>query len=299
MTIDRRFAYETNNYSPGLAGFYDPQPSVWPRLEDQFQAAAAAGFGWIVIDAGSLGAFLKNGARLGRLRELLDGAGLRCLALSEVAIVEEREAVFEDARLLIDGARALAAPFVQASVMGVAAACHESARALEQLAAAAGATLALEFMPFSRIDSIAAALAFVDRAQLCNTRLVVDSWHFFQGGPDWAQLAALRPAAIAYLQLSDHAAIGVADPLHATVNERVMPGEGVFDMARFCETLRLAGFRGVASVEVLSGTWRQRSPRDYAQAELEAVRALWPEGARARHDLLADFLQDSSTRAQR
>ena len=63
--------------------------------------------------------------------------------------------------------------------------------------------------------------------------------------------------------------------LHATVNERLLPGEGVFDLARFCAELRLIGFDGVLSCEVLSSAWRERTPAHYAQAEFTAARRYW------------------------
>ncbi|MEZ4282054.1 MAG: hypothetical protein R3F21_20825 [Myxococcota bacterium] len=41
-----------------------------------------------------------------------------------------------------------------------------------------------------------------------------------------------------------------------TVDRRVFPGEGLFDLERFSRTLRARGFDGLVSVEVLSKAWR-------------------------------------------
>ncbi len=272
-------AYETNNYSPRLAPFYEPATAFWPPLAEQLEAAARAGFGRVVLDSGSLEAYLRQGGSLPGLRARLDVLSLHCLAVAEISLVEDTESVIGEARPLLDAARALEAPYLQASVMGVAGNCLESARALEQLAAAAGATVALEFLPFSAVNSITAAQAFVRAAELCNTRLLLDSWHFFQGPSSWEQLRRLWPQQIAYLQFSDHAAIGVEQALHATVNERLLPGEGVFDLARFCAELRGIGFDGVLSCEVLSSAWRERTPAQYALAEFAAARRYWGDDA--------------------
>jgi len=280
-------AYETNNYSPRLAPFYEPAARSWPPLAEQLEAAAQAGFGCVVLDGGSLAAYRCHGGSLPGLRARLDVLALHCLAVAEIGIVEDADSVIGAARPLLDAVRALEAPFLQASVMGVAGNCLESARALEQLAAAAGATVALEFLPFGAVNSIAAAQAFMRAAELCNTRLVLDSWHFFQGPSTWEQLRGLWPQQIAYLQFSDHAAIGVGHPLHATVNERLLPGEGVFDLARLCAELRVIGFDGVLSCEVLSSAWRERTPAQYALAQFTAARRYWGDDAGNRgRDLL-------------
>ena len=272
---DRALAYETNNWSPRLADFYDPTARFWPSLAEQLEAATCAGFGHFVLDSGSLAAHLRHGGALPGLRAHLDTLDLRCLAVADITIVEDVDAVIAAARPLLDAVRVLEAPFLQAIVMGVPGNCLQPARALEQLAAAAGATVALEFLPFSAVNSIGAAQAFIRAAELCNTRLLVDSWHFFQGPSTWEQLCGLWPQEIAYLQFADHAAIGVDNPLHATVNERLLPGEGAFDLARFCAQLRETGFDGALSCEVLSSTWRGRAPAEYARAEFAASRRYW------------------------
>lgn len=274
-TPDRALAYETNNWSPRLADFYDPPSPAWPALTEQLDAAADAGFGCFVLDSGSLAAFLRESGSLRDLRDAAGKRGLRCLAVAEISIVEDVDAVIAAARPLLDAVRALEAQFLQASVMGVPARCLDAARALEQLAAAAGATVALEFLPFSAVNSIAAAREFMRHAELCNTRLLLDSWHFFQGLHEWEALRLLEPEQIAYLQCSDHGAGGVTRPLHATVNERLLPGEGVFDLGRFCAELRGIGFDGALSCEVLSSAWRERTPLEYARAEFAAARRFW------------------------
>ena len=222
---DRGLAYETNNYSPRLAEFFDPPVRRLPPLAEQLEAAAGAGFGSVVLDSGSLAAYLRDTGTVRELRTLLDELGLRCLAVAEVSIVEDSESTIAAARTLLDAGR----------VLGV-------------------------------------TLQFIADAELCNTRLLLDSWHFFQGSASWAELQQLLPCQIAYLQLSDHAAIGVENPLHATVNERLLPGSGAFDLVRFCAELREAGFDGALSSEVLSSAWRERTPSEYARAEFAALR---------------------------
>ena len=49
---DRALAYETNNWSPRLADFYDPPARFWPSLAEQLEAATCAGFGHFVLDSG-------------------------------------------------------------------------------------------------------------------------------------------------------------------------------------------------------------------------------------------------------
>jgi len=273
--------YETiaRSPAPGAAG---------PDLAAELCAAADAGFTWVGLDLASVEAFLHTGASVAELRDLVREAGLRCFVLQHLALGPDEGRVLRSAERLAELAAVLQPVWVQA---GVGAAPDDAAtlgltRRAARMFAEVGTRLSIEFLPFLPVDSIAAARAFVRNAAAAGAGVVVDAWHFFHGPDDWPDLETLPLEALAYPQLDDHPRIeagGARELYRATVDGRVLPGEGVFDLDRFCDTLRAIGYDGVVSVEVLSRAWRERPVREFARALHEASVAYWPaEGTPAR-----------------
>ena len=135
--------------------------------------------------------------------------------------------------------------------------------------------LAVEFLPFLPIASIADARAMIASPETRGAGLVVDSWHFFHGPDDWPELEAIRADEIAYVQFDDHPPLVGADLLVETTSRRVMPGRGVFDLERFAKTLMDRGFTGPVGLEHLSAQDRARPVDDVARELLEASRGYW------------------------
>ena len=80
-----------------------------------------------------------------------------------------------------------------------------------------------------------------------------------------------------FLKLPTHKFRGeVGRDLHETIMRRVMPGEGVFELDRFCETLRAKGFDGVVSCEILSVETRAMPLAAFAERVYQASRRYWP-----------------------
>ena len=83
--------------------------------------------------------------------------------------------------------------------------------ALCDRAAERGLRLALEFIPGTGIPDLASAWEIVRRANRPGGGLMLDSWHFFRSGADFALLAAIPPGAVFAIQLADAPAIPSAD----------------------------------------------------------------------------------------
>lgn len=267
--------YETNNYSPTLASLFATPLEIFPSLEEQFYAASLQGFRYVGLDSGSLHSFLQH-ATVGEIQLLLLEHELKCLEVTDISIGENERATLQAARPLVDLANKIDAQFIQVSVFGDLNAAAQSARAVEALLTDSSVKLALEFLPFSPINSIAMAQQFIREAGLQRTRIVLDSWHFFLGPDQWMELANLNPSELAYVQFCDHGRELSDDLLSETVNNRVLPGEGCFDLERFCRQIKQIGFQGPISVEVLSNTLRQWPPRTFAGAEYRSARQFWP-----------------------
>lgn len=262
--------YETIQFSP----FIDPQSEA--DLPGQIRAAGAAGFEWIGIDAPSVAQHLERGGTLAELARLLREAGLRCLEVQPLVIGADVEQTLRNARETAELASAFGAPWIQAGLTdpptaGVLANLRRAADA----ARGAGARLALEYLPFTPLRSIRETLDAIDRSGVPDARVVVDTWHFFNGPETWADLEALPLERLAYPQFDDAPELASDDLMYETTQRRVLPGEGRFDLTRFARSLRSRGWDGPVSVELLSAEMR-RWPREvFAKRVHAAARPYW------------------------
>ncbi len=129
--------------------------------------------------------------------------------------------------------------------------------AAERLAAVAGRAadhgigVAVEFLPWTNVDSAAVAWEIVRRSGAPNAGLCVDAWHHFRGGGDDAGLRTVPGDRVLYIQLDD-AGPAVGDVIDDTLHHRRLPGDGDFDLAALIGTLRAVGADAPWSIEVLS-----------------------------------------------
>ncbi|KAA0093254.1 sugar phosphate isomerase/epimerase [Mycolicibacterium sp. P1-18] len=130
-------------------------------------------------------------------------------------------------------------------------------RELAEQAEAHGTRVAIETMPFSAIVTVPMGADIVSAAGHPAAGLLVDAWHVFRAGTSLAELrATLRPEMIFGVELDD-AMPEVEGTLFAdTVDNRVLCGEGSFDLGGLVATLRELGFEGPWGVEILSTTFR-------------------------------------------
>lgn len=266
--------YETNNYSPALSDYFARANFTYPSLSEQLQAAHDAGYTLVALDMGNVQRHLQTGHGLDQLRNAMKQLNLRCLELANLTFSDDRDNTLRDAEPFLAIARVLDAAFIQCSFFGDLTKAAAIAREVELKLAGSGIGLAIEFLPFSPLDSIETTRQFIRDAGLSFTKIVVDTWHLFFG-PDARQLESLPVAEIAYVQFNDHALWQTEDALFETVNHRLLPGQGNFDLDGFCSTLKTKGYRGPVSVEVLSSELRTWTPRRFAEAGYQATRHFW------------------------
>lgn len=247
-----------------------------PDLERQIRAAAKAGFDAVGPDVFSLAAHRRAGGRTEDIAELIAGLGLRCPEIAALMIGDDPAQT--DAQLAeFEPVVAALRPdwiLVNSDRAPSPATAGELRRAADRLGRH-GARLAVEFLAISRVRSIADALELIDRADVRDAGVLVDTWHFFLGPDDWKTLAALPLERIAYVQFDDHPAIVGEDLREETIHRRVFPGEGLFDLDRFARSLRARGFDGVVSVEVLSKAWRGGDVEAFAERAFRTSAPFW------------------------
>jgi sugar phosphate isomerase/epimerase len=255
-------------------------PFVWggdPDLPGQIAGAARAGFPLIGLDLASIERFVDEGERLETLAGALASAGIECFEVQALVLTDDEASTLEQAEQLARIASTLGAPFVQAGVstpLGPHIAKHLNRAA--EIIRSAGATIAMEFLPFTPLRDIAGTRELIRQAEAPDVGVMVDTWHFFYGPDEWSDLEALPLEEIAYVQFDDHPGRVSDDWMHETTQRRVLPGEGEFDLERFCSVMRAKGYDRPVSVEIISEALRALPPAEFAEKVYAATAPYWP-----------------------
>jgi sugar phosphate isomerase/epimerase len=155
----------------------------------------------------------------------------------------------------------------EAMVGGFAALCD---RAAEH-----GLRVQLEFTAFPAVDSLAMAWEIVRLADRANGGIVLDTWHFFRGDPDFDVLASVPGERIFAVQVSDGAKEVQGSLVKDTFLYRRLPGEGSFDLGRVIGVLRETGGLNDVGPEVMSAELAELAPSDAARRTAEAMDRLF------------------------
>lgn len=119
----------------------------------------------------------------------------------------------------------------------------ETLVALAELAKPRGIALAIEFYPPSQVRTLAETLAVIDAADIASggdagIGITLDLLHVMRGGDVAASLALLAHPRVRIAQLADGPADMAADRIDWEAGiQRMLPGQGVFDIAGFVRAL--------------------------------------------------------------
>ncbi|MDI2129696.1 sugar phosphate isomerase/epimerase family protein [Yinghuangia seranimata] len=267
------FCLNTFTFSP-FAGAKEPVD-----FGELLDGVAEAGFPALSLDAFTLAAYAEAGHTYGALARRMREAGLVCPEMLGFMVTED------DPASVLDGARTVAdavAAFGASYVLGMVTTppddrCLDLFAGCAEILAEAGAKAAVEFLPFSPVATVEQARALVRHAGTDRAGVVVDSWHVFNGPETLEGLAALPLEELAYVQVDDHphALPADADLYTECMERRVMPGDGVFDLAGFRGVLDGIGFDGVVSVEVINPALAAAGPAAFARDAWAAVGRVW------------------------
>jgi sugar phosphate isomerase/epimerase len=247
-----------------------------PTLPAQIDAAAAAGFSLMGIDMFSLRTWLDTGRTLGELADLLASRNMACWELAAALDLGTEDDPIEAARSAAEAAAVLKPKWVQGNIrLPFDRPALELFDRVSAIVNQAGPRVALEYLPWTPVNSIATARAYVDPVGLDRAGILVDSWHHFRGPDSYADLESLPLDHIAYVQFDDALPMVSDDLLHETVNRRTFPGDGEFDLPGFCSRLIKKGFDGVVSIEILNDEWRGKEPGEFAAKAYRSSAQYW------------------------
>lgn len=251
-------------------------------LEERIAASTEAGFTGFGIVAHDLQAYLGDGGTLPELRRTLARFGVTTVELEFLVDwwlpAAERGASDATLALLLAAAGELGARDVKVGpdITGGAYDLGRSAAGLHRVAEAFaqhGTVVAMEFMPFSNIPTLAAGLELLRQADHPNAGLMVDIWHLVRAGDALDDLAAVPVELIAGVELNDAPAEQVGSGYEDTVLRRQLCGQGDFPVVPFIETLMRMGWSGPWGLEIINEHYRLRPVREALREAYDTTHA--------------------------
>ena len=235
-------------------------------FEADIPALARAGWPAVELWLTKLETFLESHP-IAEARALLADHGLRPLAAAGqggllLAAGAERAVRWEAFRRRLDWLADLGVPTLVLAADPVAAPRPEdygpAVVALAQAAEAArgaGVRLALEFQRGSGLcASLDTAVALVAQADVPGLGVCLDLFHYYTGPSKFEDLAYLSRDNLAWVQVCD---LSGTPREMAGDSDRILPGEGDFQIGPILERLTRIGYDGGVSAEVLNPVlWR-------------------------------------------
>ena len=242
--------------------------------------AGYAGFGLIADDLLAI----RDSIGFSALRDLIAAAGLTHV---EIELIErwwlprgESGHTYDVRDLLFDAADVLAPAFIKiGSENGPATAdpleLVGPLRELADHAADRGTRVAIETMPFSIISTVPMGAEIVAAADHPAVGLLVDAWHVFRADTSLEELrASLTPEMIFGVELDDADTAAIGTLFEDTVDNRLLCGQGSFDLNGLVKLLRDLEFDGPWEVEILSTSFRTLPVRDALQIAAKSALAV-------------------------
>jgi 4-hydroxyphenylpyruvate dioxygenase len=141
-----------------------------------------------------------------------------------------------------------------------------------QWAAGADVRLALEFRGRERFcASLPTALALVGECEEQNVGVCLDVFHYYTGPSKLEDLSLLTPQTLAHVQVCD--LLGVPREMAGDA-QRILPGDGEFQLDALVQALRAIGYDGWVSLEVMNPVFWQMRPSQVAEVGLSSVQRL-------------------------
>ena len=121
------------------------------------------------------------------------------------------------------------------------------------------------------MNDLETARLLVESCREPNLGVALDVFHYYTGPSKLEDLRRLRPESLAFVQLCDLA--GVPREL-ATDSDRILPGDGDFDLPPFLDAVRTLGYTGYVSVELFNSDIWKMKPSRVAETALASLRRL-------------------------
>jgi 2-keto-myo-inositol isomerase len=247
----------------------------------KIEVAALAGFTGIELWHDDIDTFVARGGSVADVRRALDDQGLS--VPTTIYLGDWFDSTGETYRKAIDESKRrmqqaveLGAPYVIAGPPGGRADYNlgaEHYRELLEIGVQMGVKPAMEFLGFvEQLNTIEDALEVMNKSGHPDATTVLDPFHVQRGGGDVESIAKLTEKQIAVAHFMDT----VNDPPREQQQDRdrVMPGDGVFDLRRYLELLEQVGYQRFLSLELFREDLWEQDPLEVARIGLEKMKAV-------------------------
>ena len=258
---------------------FSPRFGADVPLADVLAAASSAGFACVGLDVWSVDAHPAGGHSTLEVACMLEQTGLRCSDVLPLVVGADTDNTVESASRL-----ATLATATDARLCGAALGpdiddprdprLRDRLRRCAEILAGSGVRLAIDFLPYSCLPTLADAVDLCDAVGWDAAGLLVDSWHTCVTG-QVGVLAELSATDIAMVQYSDGVIPEPGRIRQDSRNHRRLPGQGEFDLAGFVAVVVATGYTGIVSPEVLSGEVRAAPPGPFAADVHRALHDDW------------------------
>ncbi len=250
-------------------------------LSEKIRVAGEVGYGAIEIWHADVDAFVADGGTVADVRKMVADAGLfvpTTIFLKgwwDTTGDVERRALDDVRRKLAQAAElgaeySIAGPPLGLVDLDVGAERYAS---LLRLGREFGVKPIFEYLGFAQeLNTIARARQVLEACGEPDATTVLDPFHCFRGGGGIEDVATLRADQIAVSHFNDAPAFPPRPLQHDP--DRVMPGDGVVDLNRFCELLAATGFDGCLSLELFNRRYWAMDPHEVARLGLEKMRSI-------------------------
>ena len=231
-----------------------PQP-----LLDKVRIAADAGFGGVELWINDVYEHVGQGGEVRDVEKLLADTGLQvpCMIAMRAwgeAIETEYPIVLDEAKRRMELAARLGSPLLVCSPPREPCDPDQITtryRDLLEIGRQVGVRAVFEYISFFRsIASLNQAWEIVQQANDPDATLVVDAFHSWNTHSTLEQLREIPADRIAHYHVDDAAPDIPAG--QQTDPDRVMPGDGVIDLAAEIQVLREIGYQGAVSLELFN-----------------------------------------------
>ena len=248
-------------------------------LLDKIQIAADAGYAAIELWHDEIEQYVSTGGTVADVKKHVEAAGLSVPTTiyladwfdADDAIYPE---ILDTCKRRMQDAATVGATYVIASPPAGQADYDRGAdryRELLEAGESIGVRPAMEFLGFvGQLNTIEDAIDVMQRCGHSAATTILDPFHVFRGGGSVESIAKLTADQIAISHFNDVPPDPPREQQHDP--DRVMPGDGIFDLRRYLELLLATGYQGFLSLELFREDLWERNPREVAREGLEKMR---------------------------
>src|SRR5262245_40484477 len=252
-------------------------------VPEQVDVAAKAGYDAIEPWLGELHQYVAAGGSLSDLKKRIADRGLKVVSAIGFAewIVDDdarRAAGLEEAKKDMGVVAAIGGTHLAAPPAGATrqtdlslAKAAERYRALLELGEREGVVPELEIWGHSTaLGKLSEALLVAAESRHPQACLLLDVFHLYKGGSDFAGLRLVNGDVLPCLHFNDYP----ATPPRETIKDadRIYPGDGVAPLKQMLRDLLAAGFHGALSLEVFNATYWKEDPYGVARIGLAKMK---------------------------